>query len=74
MQQHGEGKESDTVEIQPFDDNDITMSDHDKNQMWEREVRTTADQKFSKDLIGVLFTVPVELDFNDPEWDRTRLQ
>ena len=36
--------------------------------MWERAVRTTVAQKFSKDLIGVLFTAPAELDFNDPEW------
>ena len=34
----GNGKESDTVEIQPFDVNDIAMSDHDKLQMWERAV------------------------------------
>jgi len=64
----GNGKESDTVEIQPFDANDIAMSDHDKLQMWERAVRAAAAQKFSKDLIGVLFAAPAELDFNDPEW------
>lgn len=64
----GKGKESDTVEIQPFDANDIAMSDHDKLQMWERAVRAAAAQKFSKDLIGVLFAAPAELDFNDPEW------
>ncbi len=43
----GNGKESDTVEIQPFDANDIAMSDHDKLQMWERAVRASAAQKFS---------------------------
>lgn len=64
----GNGKESDTFEIQPFDANDIAMSDHDKLQMWERAVRAAAAQKFSKDLIGVLFAAPAELDFNDPEW------
>jgi hypothetical protein len=64
----GNRKESDTVEIQPFDANDIAMSDHDKLQMWERAVRAAAAQKFSKDLIGVLFAAPAELDFNDPEW------
>jgi hypothetical protein len=36
--------------------------------MWERAVRAAAAQKFSKDLIGVLFAAPAELDFNDPEW------
>jgi hypothetical protein len=54
--------------MQPFDTNDITMSDHDKFQMWERTVRAVAVQKFSNDLIGVLFADPAELDFNDPEW------
>ncbi len=44
------------------------MSDHDKFQMWDRAVRVTAAQKFSKDLIGVLFAAPAELDFNDPDW------
>ena len=62
----GNGKESDTVEIQPFDVNDIAMSDHNKLQMWERAVRAAAAQKFSKDPIDVLFAVPTELDFNDP--------
>ncbi len=64
----GNGKESDTVQIQTFDTNDITISDHDKIQMWERAVRAAAAQKFSKDLISVLFAAPAELDFNDPEW------
>jgi hypothetical protein len=50
----GNGKESDTVEIQPFDANDIAMSDHDKFQMWEYTVRVATAQKFSKDLISVL--------------------
>jgi hypothetical protein len=51
----GNGKESDTVEIQPFDSNDIAMSDHDKLQMCQRAVRATTAQKFSKDLIGFFF-------------------
>jgi hypothetical protein len=44
------------------------MSDHDKPEMWEHTVRAVSAQKFSKELIGVLFAVPAELDLNDPEW------
>ncbi len=60
-------EKDETRRLQPFDANDIIMSDHDKLQMWERAVRAAAAQKFSKDLIGVLFAAPAELDFNDPE-------